>query len=123
MERFNCTNKKELDNFLYYSKTHDGVFKQICYDPMQKQMEVSIKNDCWGGGLNITFVNIKRVLFVNDNKWGNNEEILSLTIEDDKELLKDYTDFDMNNYIYLVFQMFSGNEIHILSEEVLAENL
>ena len=95
MPRYNKSNTKELKEFLHNSCVHDAKFLNI-------GILLTIKGD-----------------------WpGNRETIISLTSEEDFSCMQKYflkSENHMEDYIYLLFQMFSGDEVHILSKEVIIE--
>ena len=64
------------------------------------------------------------MLFINGYEWGNDNSISSLTVEenyDSIEVLCKPSMKSSDEYLYLVFQMFSGNELHILSGQLSIE--
>lgn len=114
--RFNYTQQKELRDFLYRDDIHDAFFRKITYNAEKKELCIELRK------ISIIFLGIKKMVFKNDNRWGTNETISSLTIEDcyDTLCLEDQV-LDPQKHIYSLFQLFSGNEIHILSEEIAFE--
>ena len=70
------------------------------------------------------FLNIDITLAIKGNEHGSRETILSLTVEDDFSYLQNYIPNrceGVEDSLYLLFQMFSGDELHIVSKEVIAE--
>ena len=75
-------------------------------------------------GMNLIFRNVEIALAVKGQEYGSSETILSLTVEEDFTYLKKYLsdcDESVDSNLYLLFQMFSGDELHIVSKEVIIE--
>ena len=64
-------------------------------------------------------------MFAIKGDWSENREtIISLTAEEDFSYLQNYNikhSEYMEDSLYLLFQMFSGDELHIVSKEVIIE--
>ena len=74
--------------------------------------------------MNLIFRNVEIALAVKGKEYGSSETILSLTAEEDFTYLKKYLsdcDESVDSNLYLLFQMFSGDELHIVSKEVIIE--
>ena len=72
----------------------------------------------------MTFIGIGIALTIKGDWSGNRETIISLTVEEDSSYLQNYL-LKHGEYtedsLYLLFQMFSGDELHIVSKEVIIE--
>ena len=126
MPRYNKNNTKELKEFLHNSCVHDAKLKNIKYDCGEDKIEIKLFNPITDVKINLIFLNIGIALSIKGEWPGNRETLISLTVEEDfsymqKCLLnsKNY----MEDYIYLLFQMFSGDEVHILSKEVIIDDI
>lgn len=126
MYRFTFAEKEELKKYLYYKcSVHDAVIRKVQYDHYQDKLMLSIFNPIDKTRYEMTFAGIAILLSINGYKWGKYDgSISSLTIEDDYapiEALREPGMKPNNEYLYLVFQMFTGNELHMLLNEVLIE--
>lgn len=69
----------------------------------------------------MTFAGIKTMLFINGYECGNDNSISSLTVEENYDSIEALCKPPVKSndeYLYLAFQMFSGNELHILSGQL-----
>lgn len=85
-------------------------------------MAIDLYNPIEETNMSIVFEKVKLFLSLGSEKWGQNNTIIILTLEDDFSLIKSLAEKDKLDYeksIYLIFQMLSGNEIYILCEKVL----
>lgn len=124
MPRYNKNNTKELKEFLRNSCVHDAKLKNIEYEYGEDKIKIELFNPISDVKIDLTFLNIGIALAMKGEWLGNRETIISLTVEEDlsyiqKTSLKEQK--NMEDYVYLLFQMFSGDEVHILSKEVIIE--
>ena len=124
MPRYNKNNIKELKEYLYNSYVHDAKLKNIKYDCMEDRVEIELFNPIFDVKILLTFLNIGITFSVKGDWSGNRETISSLTAEEDFSYLQNYlikhSEY-MEDSLYLLFQMFSGDELHIVSKEVIIE--
>ena len=125
MPQFKVENVKELKAFLYDSCFHDATFKNIDYDYASGKLMIEAFNCFFNCKWKLDFSEIETI-FVTKGNWllDRSEEISSLTVEDDFSYLKEYVpkfDKTIDEFLYLVFQMFTGDEIHIVCKEVAVE--
>lgn len=83
-------------------------------------------NSIYGECINFFFNEVNNILFVSGNEMGSRETIISLTVEEDCSYRSIFTNMCsdcLSNSIYLLFQMFSGDELHILSKNVLIDSV
>ncbi len=125
MPHFKVENVKELKSFLYDSCFHDATFKKIDYDYASGKLMIEAFNLFFNCKWKVDFSEIETI-FVTKGNWlfGSSEEISSLTVEDDFSYLKEYVpkfDKTIDEFLYLIFQTFSGDEIHIVCKEVTVE--
>lgn len=121
MLRFIRSQTSDLVNYFHASTIHDSEFAEINYDPAQRIAKIKVINYFYGIRIDMRFLNVKLFISVNEDKWGTNNSISSLTVEDSQQLLELFPKLDpkeADNCIYCLFQLFSGNEIHILSTDV-----
>ena len=84
-----------------------------------------MKNVGQGGGyMGQGTVPCPNYAYVNNHQYGSYETINSLSVEDDTTLTESpvyIADDQQSQYLYLLFQLISGDEIHIVSREVIIE--
>ena len=124
MPRFNKNNTKELKEFLYNSYCHDAKLKNVKYNCREDSIKIELFNPIFNVKIDLTFLNIGVALAIKGDWSGNRETIISLTVEEDFSYLQNYL-LKYSEYIgdslYLLFQMLSGDELHIVSKEVIVE--
>ena len=126
MPRYNKNNIKELKEYLYNSCVHDAELKNIKCDYIEDQIEIELFNPIFDVKILLTFLNIGITFSVKGDWSGNRETINSLTVEDDFSYLHNYLIKHSENRedsLYMLFQMFSGDELHIVSKEVIIETV
>lgn len=126
MHRFRFAQEKELKEYIYFSSIHDSEIKDIQYDICKSALTLMISNPIDKVSCRMTFAGIKRMFFLNENRWGDDNSVSSLTLEEDHTPIEAFgepeTERDEKS-LYFVFQMFSGNELHILTDELLVEEI
>lgn len=124
MPRFEKSNAAELKRFLYNSCVHDARMENIVYRCGDDCMKIELLNPIFNTRLLLIFSDIEVVLAVKKKEYGSHETIISLSMEEDLSYLQNYfpkcTEYAEDN-LYLLFQMFSGDELHIVSKEVTIE--
>ena len=124
MPRYNKNNTKELKDFLYNSYVHDAKLENIKYDCREDNIKIELFNPIFNVKIALTFLDIG-ITFTIKGEWsGNRETIVSLTAEEDFSYLQNYLlkhNKCMEDSLYLLFQMFSGDELHIVSKELIIE--
>ena len=124
MLRYNKNNIKELKEYLYNSYVHDAKLKNIKYDCSEDNIKIELFNPIFDVKIALTFLNIGITLTIKGEWSENRETIVSLTAEEDFSYLQNYLlkhNKCMEDSLYLLFQMFSGDELHIVSKEVIIE--
>ena len=124
MPRYNKNNIKELQDFLYNSYVHDAKIEYFQYNCKDDNIKIELINPIFDIRISLTFLDIEIALNIKSEWSGNRETILSLTAEEDfsylqKYLIK-YSEYTEDS-LYLLFQMFSGDELHIVAKEVVIE--
>lgn len=124
MPRYNKNNTKELKEFLCNSYVHDAKLEKVKYDCREDNIKIELFNPISDIKIDLTFLNIEIALAIKGEWSGNRDTIISLTVEEDFSYLQNYllkhSEY-MEDSLYLLFQMFSGDEVHIVSKEVIAE--
>ena len=124
MPRFNKNNANELKEILYNSCVHDAKIENVGYECRLDCIKIELFNSIFNVKIDIIFHNIEIALAVKGNSYGSRETIISLTMEDDFSYLQTYVPKcreGMESCLYLLFQMFSGDELHIVAKEVVVE--
>ena len=124
MPRFNKNNIEELKEFLYNSHDHDAKLKNAKYDSGEDSLKIELYNPIFKVKIDLTFHNIGIAFAVKGEWTGSRETIISLTVEDDFSYLHNYIkkySECIEDSLYLLFQMFSGDELHIVAKEVTVE--
>ena len=124
MPRFDKNNIGELKEFIYKSCPHDATVENVKCSSKGNSIEIELYNTFFNVGMNLIFRNVEIALAVKGKEYGSSETILSLTAEEDFTYLKKYLsdcDESVDSNLYLLFQMFSGDELHIVSKEVIIE--
>lgn len=124
MLQFNKCNTKELIALLYNSSIHDAKIDSIIYEYGKEILKIEAINPIFNTKINLTFHDILIALAIKNNGFGSRETIISLTVEEDFSYLQEYLlkcDKNIDDSLYLLFQMFSGDELHIVSKKVIVE--
>ena len=127
MFEFNKLKTKDLKNWLYKSHVHDAQIHCITYNPINQTLLLEIFNPMLSTKMHFSFCEIKLVLYTKNTSESivrSIDAINSLTVEEDVTSLcahLDMRDDYCTNYLYLLFQLFSGDELHIVSKRVFVE--
>ena len=124
MPRFDKNNIGELKEFIYKRFPHDATVENVKCSCKGNSIEIELYNTFFNVGMNLIFRNVEIALAVKGKEYGSSETILSLTVEENFTYLKKYLsdcDESVDSNLYLLFQMFSGDELHIVSKEVIIE--
>lgn len=119
--RFDKLKIKDLKDYLYHSNIHDAKIKALNYNTEQGVLAITALNPIYNLRMELIFEEVKSFLFTRDNKLGSRETIISLTVEEDGSYLENCTQIcsdEREDFLYLLFQMFSGDELHIVSKAV-----
>ena len=124
MPTFNKNNIQELKDLLYNSCVHDAKLENIEYNYGQDYIRIALLNPIFNVKINLIFQNVEIALAIKGKEYGSPETIISLTAEEDFSHLQTYLPKHsecIEASLYLLFQMFSGDELHIVSKEVVVE--
>ena len=125
MPKFYKDNIKELKEFLYDSYSHDANLRNVKYDLGEDALKIELYNPIFKVSIDVIFHNIEIALAVKGDWNGSRKIVSSLTVEDDFSCLQKHlldNSKCMDDSLYLLFQMFSGDEVHIVSREVTIES-
>jgi len=123
MQKFDMFHIKELKEFLYNSDTHDAILQNIQYDRDTRTLYVET---FYRKKTFFTFHNVKFILSISGNWIGSCKEINSLTVEEDASYIQPFNqnyNIDLSHSLYLIFQMFSGDEIHVICDELYVDGI
>ncbi len=114
--------KEQIEN----SYIHDSIIVLNKYDWESEQLCVKLENQYFRESYVIIFDHIQFYLSI-QGKWGGERSTVhSLTIEDAQSLYKWWKNDNvkmLDNMIYVCIQTFSGEELHIVSEQVSFERV
>lgn len=125
MPRFNESQKNELEEFIYNSNIHDATILSSSYNREDKTLFIHSFNSFFHSKLTFSFLETKVIHLCTGNEFGDSSTILSLTVEDDNLDLKvnpNVNDYELEGCIHVLFQMFSGDELHIMAKEILVNS-
>lgn len=123
MLRFNRENRDALKLFIYNSHIHDAEITETSYTHGDHSVTISAYNSYYGDRYSFVFRNVRLFLITNAEPERGNV-VISLTLEDDLAYLRERIPSCSrwgDTALYLLFQMLSGDEFHILADEVLTE--
>lgn len=121
---FTSQNKSALQEFLVGSSVHDAYYEKFSYKWGDKQLFVSLYNFINNKKIDMIFDEISILITTSLDIWGTNNALLSLTVEDDASPIQSFLEKinsdnkSFCNNLYVVFQNFSGNEMHIICEKI-----
>lgn len=124
MPRFDKTNIDGLKKSIYNTYAHDARVKGMEYQWGEDCLKIRLWNPIFYVKADLIFHNIEIVFAKKGREYGSRETVVSLTVEDDfSELLANCPNCGpcLEDTIYLLFQMFSGEELHIAAKEVTVE--
>ena len=126
MTKFDIFQIEDLKNYLYHSYIHDAKIETLIYDRANKILKIEAFNSIHDIRIRFTFAEVKIMLSISGAEQGSTETIISLSVEEDYSYLQNCTKIGgdcLNGCLYLLFQTFSGDELHIASENVLIEQI
>lgn len=126
MPRFDKTQIKELKDYLYQSNIHDARMKDSCYDRGKKMLSINVINPIHNVKMKFIFCDVKAMLSISGNELGSSETVNCLIVEEDFSFMQNsLSEYDMNfdESLYLLLQMFSGDELHVVCGEVVVEEI
>lgn len=125
MPCFDKFQAKDLKDTLYHSYIHDARLESLKYSAMRKELSIEVYNPIFNIGLSFTFLDVGVMFAISSGEVQGREIIISLTVEDDatylQQYIPEYSD-NCENTLYLLFQMLSGDELHIVARAVVIED-
>lgn len=126
MLKFDKSRIGDLKEYLYQSNVHDAKITTINYESKKKILIIKLINPIYDNEITLNFEKVKVVLSISGKEFGSRETIISLSAEENYSYLQNCTNVCGNSLfdsIYLLFQMLSGDELHIISKYVLIEDI
>ena len=124
MQNFNEESKSELKSSMYNSNVHDATIEKVDYSAFEHKLKISFLSSSYNERIIYTFCDVKIFLFTRGDWDGDSETVLGLTVEENISYLKERVaccDSTTETALYFVLEMFSGDEFHIVSNEVSIE--
>ena len=125
MTKFDESKINDLKEFLYHIDSHDTEITNSKYDIKNGIYYINLYNSIDKSAVHFIFHDVKIAMFFKDYNCGlltgDNEKIYSLSVEEDYSLFKNNPNLSNDYYddtLYLLFEMFSGDALHIVSKEV-----
>ena len=124
MPQFDRFHIKELKDFVYYSYIHDAKLESVTYEWSENTLNIKTFNPIFSVKMDLTFYDVGIVFATRGNGIGSRETIISLTAEEDCSYLQNCIPWNSKSpkdSLCLLFQMFSGDELHVVFEKVFIE--
>ena len=126
MPRYEKNKSEELREFLYQSdyNAHDAELESVNYAYENENLAVKLFHPFYHWKMELCFHGVKTFFAIRGNEFGSHKTILGLTVEEDFSYLQKYFPKygeKAADSLYLVFQMFSGDELHVVSDVVTVE--
>ena len=125
MLKFNKSSIKELKGYLYQSNIHDAQLKSSQYDIEQKKLCIEVVNPIYDVSIDLIFSDVSVLFFISGKEQGDCKTILSLSAEEDCSYIRDFPqacEDKLDESLYLLFQMFSGDELHVVCNELFIDS-
>lgn len=108
-----------LKEYIYYSDVHDSKIEKAIFNNRDNTISIRLFNSISESGYKMVFGDVKVWLYTMGEFTGY-KTVSSLTIEEDYSVLGECFDDEgeMSDYIYLLFQTASGDELHIVAKTV-----
>ncbi|MBQ8183745.1 MAG: hypothetical protein IJ025_07610 [Clostridia bacterium] len=122
MARFTKEQTKELNEFLCNCcYIHDAKIDRVMYKQREKELMLNILNFNFNVKFNLIICGIEILLATKGNYFGDSNTILSLTLEDISywESFSHEHNMSTSDSLYMLFQMFSGDELHVVFKEII----
>ncbi len=125
MKYFTNRDKSELKDYLYYGHAHDATIETIEYifkDEYNKdRLNINTINTYDKIRVRYIIKDLESVFTIKKHELEDNDVILGVYVEDNISNLNDYYknyDLKCDEYLYLVIQMKSFDELHIICREI-----
>ena len=116
MKYFTHRDKKELKDYLYYGHSHDSAIEKIEYifkdEYAKDRLNVFTVNNYDKVREKYVISGLEKIYTVNDHISEKDDVVLDIYVEDEASGL------NIDEYLYLIIQMKSFEEIHIICKEI-----
>ena len=119
MPKYNLQNLIQLREAVYYSNIHDASIASLTFDPSLMRVAIVARNTFFRKEIRFIFPEIKSFFSQKGNRKEGGSNIFSLTIDNPltpSSVSEDTSNGENTNAMLFFFEMFSGNEIQIISE-------
>ena len=126
MTEYDVSRINDLREILYNSNAHDSIIYKYEYCWSEDKIRIILINEFFHEKIELIFAGIETTFVIKKKEFGSREAVVSLTVEDDLSYLYTYYSqkhISENKYIYIVLQMFSMDEIHIVSNKISVETM
>ena len=125
MQVYTKLSEKILQNDLYHSCVHDATVEYIKWDCASQSLSIRMKNEYAKEAIHFLFSQVRYCLYVKGKQRGDSTVVSSLTVEKIDTTTSPFPAHISNctPYLYLLLQMFSGDEWHILCDAVTIDDI
>lgn len=121
MPRFDKNSAEGLRKLIYNSYAHDAKLESVEYKCAEDELKIKLFNPIFNIKLDLDFHGVETVFAVKGKEYGSRDTLISLTVEVDFSYLQTYlknSSTCSEDCLYMLFQMFSGGELHVVAKEV-----
>lgn len=121
MQRFDKNSAEGLRKLIYNSYAHDAKLESVEYRCAEDELKIKQFNPIFNVKLDLDIHGVGMFLTVRGEEHGSRDTLISLTVEEDFSYLQTYLKNGSacsDDCLYLLFQMFSGGELHVAAKEV-----
>ena len=121
MQNFDKNHSELLKKYIYFSSMHDSIIHDTRYEFDKKTLHIKLINSTCNIKYHLLFEGVTIFWFTKGGELGREDAVLSFSIEDDYSPMLNWNiikDLDVNEMLYLMFQMFCGSELHVLCKNV-----
>ena len=126
MQEYGKSDLGELKQLLYSTHAHDAVLEIVEHIWAEDRIRIQLFNPIFHEKIDLTLSGVETVFAWKGSEYGSRETVLSLTIEEDFSYLETHLPKHSQLFedtVYLLFQMFSGDELHIAAKKVMVQVL
>ena len=126
MQEYGKSDLGELKQLLYSTHAHDAVLENVEHIWAEDRIRIQLFNPIFHEKIELILSGVETVFIWKGSEYGSRETVLSLTIEEDFSYLETHLPKHSQLFedaVYLLFQMFSGDELHIAAKKVMVQVL
>ena len=125
IRRFCKENLTDFKTFLYHAiGVHDAEIQEYIHNVVTGEISFSTTNKYTKINMHWRVLGVSVVVWTSGPEIGQNGSINYAGVEEDYSCPVRYSTFendDLHDCVYMLFEMFSGDQLHIVSEEVFVE--